>query len=226
MTVHKTSPQTSLELSLTFTRAALNTRRCVSVLAALAVVLATSLAARAPTPQSSTATPAAAAQDEAIISPSRPVPVGKAPGLQFKLVKDTPDEKVYAIVLHSGDEALSGLTDFAIAHDIKDAHFTAIGAAESATLAWLDLSKKSYRRIAVGEQAEVLSLTGDIAEFSGKPVVHMHVVLGKHDGTTVGGHVFELNVRPTLEIFLTANTAPLEKKPDDASGMKLIDPAH
>jgi predicted DNA-binding protein with PD1-like motif len=167
----------------------------------------------------------AQSQDDATISPSRPVPVGKAPGLQFKLIKDAPDEKVYAIVLRAGDEALSGLTDFAIAHNIKDAHFTAIGAAETATLAWLDISKKSYRRISVNEQAEVLSLTGDIAESAGKPVVHMHVVLGKRDGTTVGGHVFELNVRPTLEVFLTANTVPLEKKPDNASGMKLIDPA-
>ena len=224
MTVDKTSPQTWLELTLNLVRAAVCVRRCLRVLAALTVVFATSLAARAQTPQASGAT-GGAAQDEAIISPSRPVPVGKAPGLQFKLVKDAPDEKVYAIVLRAGDEALSGLTDFAIAHDIKDAHFTAIGAAESATLAWLDLSKKSYRRIRVGEQAEVLSLTGDIAEFSGKPVVHMHVVMGKQDGTTVGGHVFELNVRPTLEIFLTANQAPLEKKADDASGMKLIDPA-
>jgi predicted DNA-binding protein with PD1-like motif len=163
--------------------------------------------------------------DEGIISPSRPVPVGKAPGMQAKLVKDAPDEKVYAIIFREGDEALSGLTDFAIAHGVKDAHFTAIGAAQSATLAWLDLSKKSYLRIAVGEQVEVLSLIGDIAEFGGKSVVHMHTVLGKPDGTTVGGHVFELNVRPTLEVFMTVNTPPLQKKADDASGMKLIDPA-
>ncbi|MGC2721804.1 MAG: PPC domain-containing DNA-binding protein [Candidatus Acidiferrales bacterium] len=162
---------------------------------------------------------------EGIISPSRPVPVGKAPGMQAKLVEDTPQEKVYAIIFREGDEALSGLTDFAIAHGVKDAHFTAIGAAQSATLAWLDLSKKSYRKIAVGEQCEVLSLIGDIAEFGGKPVVHMHTVLGKPDGGTVGGHVFELNVRPTLEVFLTESTSPLEKKADDASGMKLIDPA-
>jgi uncharacterized protein len=194
------------------------------ILVALGAALGFVSTSRAQTSQTST-TKTAVAQGDGMISPSRPVPVGKAPGLQFKLIKDAADEKVYAIVLRAGDEALSGLTDFAIAQNIKDAHFTAIGAAESATLAWLDLSRKSYHRIDVTEQAEVLALTGDIAESGGKPVVHMHVVLGKHDGTTVGGHVFELNVRPTLEIFLTANTVPLEKKPDDASGMKLIDPA-
>ena len=123
-----------------------------------------------------------------------------------------------------GDEALSGLTDFAIEHKVEDAHFTGIGAVSGATLAWLDVPKKIYHRIAVTEQAEVLSLIGDVATFNGKPVVHMHAVLGRHDASTVGGHVFELHVNPTLEVFTTVNTTPLKKRPDDASGMKLIDP--
>lgn len=158
------------------------------------------------------------------ISPSRPVAIGGAPSMQAKQIKNTPEEQVYSIVFYKGDEALSGLTDFAIQHKVQDAHFTAIGAVSSATLAWLDLSMKLYHRIPVTQQVEVLSLIGDIATFNGKPVVHMHTVLGKPDGSTVGGHVFELNVSPTLEVFLTVNTAALKKRPDDPSGMKLIDP--
>jgi predicted DNA-binding protein with PD1-like motif len=159
-----------------------------------------------------------------IISPSQPIPTGLAPGMQIKLVKSSPDEKVYAVIFHSGDEALSGLTDFAARYRIEDAHFTAIGAMRSATLGWLDLEHKNYHPIHVDEQCEVLSLIGDIATFNGKPVVHMHAVLGHRDGSTVGGHVWELHVNPTLEVFVTADTAPLKKKPDDTSGMKFIDP--
>jgi predicted DNA-binding protein with PD1-like motif len=159
-----------------------------------------------------------------LINPSLPVPVGKAPGMHAKLVKDTPEEKVYAIIFTRGDEALSGLTDFAMAHDVQDAHFTAIGAVSSATLAWLDVPKKMYHRIAVPQQVEVVSLIGDIAGYNGKPVVHMHAVLARQDGTTVGGHVFELHVNPTLEVFMTVETSPPRKRADDASGMKLIDP--
>src|SRR5580698_4099351 len=169
----------------------------------------------------------AVAQDEGTISPSRAVPVGKAPGMKWRLLTETPQEKVYVVIFSAGDEALSGLTDFAIAQKIKSAHFTAIGAAQSATLAWLDLAHKNYKRIAVGEQCEVLSLIGDIAVTDAKPpmpVVHMHAVLGHSDGTTVGGHVFELNVRPTLEVFVTTDHDALKKFPDEASGMKLIDP--
>ena len=162
--------------------------------------------------------------EPALISPTRPIPTGLAPHMQVKLVKDTPEEKVYAIVFLKGDEALSGLTDFAAKYKVTDAHFTGIGAISSATTAWLDLSKKMYHPTVTNEQVEVLSLIGDIATFNNKPVVHMHAILGRRDGSTVGGHVWELNVNPTVEIFLTANTTPLNKRPDDASGLKLIDP--
>jgi predicted DNA-binding protein with PD1-like motif len=162
--------------------------------------------------------------DDSYISPTRPVPAEKAPAMKVKLVKDAPEEKVYAVIFYKGDDAMSGLTDFAIQHHIDDAHFTAIGAVNGATLAWLDPAAKIYHRIPVTQQAEVLSLIGDMTTFNGKPIVHMHVVLGRPDGTTIGGHVFVLDVNPTLEVMVTVNTAPLKRKPDDESGMKVIDP--
>lgn len=161
---------------------------------------------------------------EQTISPARPIPPGKAPGMEVKLLKDSPDEKVYTVVFHKGDEALSGLVDFAQRYKVGDAHFTAIGAVSSATLGWLDLSQKLYVAIPVKEQVEVASLVGDIATFQNKPVVHMHCVLAKRTGETVGGHIWELHVDPTLEVFVTVNRTPLEKRPDAASGMKFIDP--
>jgi predicted DNA-binding protein with PD1-like motif len=165
-----------------------------------------------------------AAPDSGYINPARPIPTGKAPNMQVKLVKDTPEEKVYVVVFLKGDEVLSGLTDFAAKYKVTDAHFTGIGAISSATTAWLDLDKKMYHPTVTNEQVEVLSLIGDIATFNNKPVVHMHAVLGHKDGHTTGGHVWELNVNPTVEIFLTANTTPLNKRPDQTSGIKLIDP--
>jgi predicted DNA-binding protein with PD1-like motif len=172
-------------------------------------------------PPSSPQTPS---PEPGLISPARPIPTGKAPNMQVKLIKDTPEEKVYAIVFLKGDEVLSGLTDFAAKFKVADAHFAGIGAISSATTAWLDLDKKMYHPTVTNQQVEVLSLIGDIATFNGKPVVHMHAILGRRDGTTVGGHVWELNVNPTVEVFLTANTPPLAKRQDPDSGLKLIDP--
>ncbi|MBT9330807.1 DNA-binding protein [Acidipila sp. 4G-K13] len=162
--------------------------------------------------------------DGPYISPSRPVTSGLAPSMKVKLVMDTPQEKVYSIVFSKGDEALSGLTDFAKKYHVVDGHFTAIGAVSSATVAWLDLSIKKYHRISIPEQVEVLSMVGDISTYQGKPMIHMHAVFARHDGSTIGGHIFEANVNPTLEVFVTAYPTPLERRPDDASGMKVIEP--
>ena len=159
-----------------------------------------------------------------MISPSRPVEKGMAPGMTFKLVRQSEGERVYAIIFSRGDEAISGLTDFATQNHITDAHFTAIGACDRALLAWFDIPKKNYRPIPVHEQTEVLAMTGDIAAFNGTPIIHAHSLLGKSNGEVRGGHTFELHVNPTLEVFLTADDTALAKK-QDPGGLKLIDPA-
>jgi uncharacterized protein len=167
----------------------------------------------------------AGAQDKPsdMIQPARPVPTGLAPHMQVKLVHQETGERVYAVIFSKGDEVLSGLTDFAKQYHVGDAHFTGIGAISSALTAWFDLDRKLYHPLPVNEQVEVLSMIGDIATFQGRPIVHTHVVLGKRDGTTAGGHLFEAHVNPTLEVFVTANDTLLGKR-DDPSGLRLIDP--
>jgi predicted DNA-binding protein with PD1-like motif len=82
----------------------------------------------------------------------------------------------------------------------------------------------------VEEQVEVLSLTGDISLApDATPQLHVHVVLGKHDGTAHGGHLLEAEVRPTLEVVVTETPANLRRRQDPESGLALIalaDEAH
>jgi predicted DNA-binding protein with PD1-like motif len=74
------------------------------------------------------------------------------------------------------------------------------------------------------EQVEVLALLGDIAlESDGKPVVHTHVVLGRSEGQTWGGHLLAAIVSPTLELFVTTYPEPLHKRFDPATDLQLID---
>jgi len=75
----------------------------------------------------------------------------------------------------------------------------------------------------VDEQVEVVSLIGDIALDDGNPKVHAHVVVGKKNGTTMGGHLLEAHVRPTLELVLQDSAEQLKRKFDPASGLALID---
>ena len=92
------------------------------------------------------------------------------------------------------------------------------------TLGYFDWEKKDYQpRSRVREQVEVLSLVGDVAlDEGGKPKVHAHVVVGRSDGTTRGGHLLEGHVRPTLEVMLVESPAHLRRRHDPESGLALI----
>jgi predicted DNA-binding protein with PD1-like motif len=132
-------------------------------------------------------------------------------------------QETFVIILETGDEAMDCLVRFAGEEQLDAASFKAIGAFERATLAFFDWERKEYLPIPVEEQTEVASLTGDIALGpDGKPVVHVHAVLGKRDGSAVAGHLQKGFVRPTLEIVLTENRGPLRKQVDPESGVALI----
>jgi uncharacterized protein len=157
------------------------------------------------------------------VLPSGAIQPGRAPGMKVQLIRDG-DMKEYAVIFAKGDEAFSGLMEFAEKYRVTSGHFTAIGALSNATVGWFDLEKKMYRKIPINEQVEVLSMVGDFALYKGKPALHTHMVVGHRDGTAAGGHVFEAIVSPTLEVFVTADPIPLNKKPNTETGLALIDP--
>jgi predicted DNA-binding protein with PD1-like motif len=142
--------------------------------------------------------------------------------MQAKLL-DNGDEKTFALIFKSGDEVIKGLTEFARRHSIVAAHFSAIGALQSAVLGYFDRERKEYLKIPFEEQVEVLSLLGDVALKGDEPKIHAHVVVGKRDGTAHGGHIIEATVWPTLEVILTESPRHLRRKHDEESGLALID---
>jgi len=131
-------------------------------------------------------------------------------------------EKTYALIFESGDEATSGLLDFAKRQGLAGSHFTAIGAFSHVILGYFDLAIREFKKIPIGEQVEVLSLVGDIALKDGEPIVHAHVVVGKSDGTAWGGHLLEAHVRPTLEIMLVETPTHLLRRYDPETGLAPI----
>jgi uncharacterized protein len=88
-------------------------------------------------------------------------------------------------------------------------------------------SARARKRIcgAIAGQHEVIGMSGDIALYQGKPVVHTHMVVGSPDGTTRAGHVLDAYVSPTLEVMVTVDPITMQKRFDPATDLTLIDPA-
>jgi predicted DNA-binding protein with PD1-like motif len=144
--------------------------------------------------------------------------------MKARLLTDA-DERTWVLVFQTGDSVMEILREFARQQSLDSARMTAIGAFNGATLAYYDIEKQEYDETRVDEQVEVLAFTGDIAEGEdGKPVVHAHVVVGRRDLTTAGGHLMKATVRPTLEVMLTETKGSLRRRFDRPSGLALISP--
>jgi predicted DNA-binding protein with PD1-like motif len=130
--------------------------------------------------------------------------------------------KDHILVLRTGDDALDAIKELAVRNRIEGASFSGIGAFQTATIAYWNWDTKEYEHIEVAEQVEVLTLTGNVARSGNDPRLHAHVVLGRRDGSTIGGHLIRGLVRPTLEVFLIDYGMRLARARDETTGLWLL----
>lgn len=129
----------------------------------------------------------------------------------------------YLVRLEKGERFIETLKKFINDKGIKSGVFWAIGAMESVDLSFYDLKDKKYIKYAVGNPVEAVSCTGNIAWLSDELVVHCHGVFSDSDGKTVGGHLNEGIVGPTLELALFEDAGKIERKFDSEIGLNLLD---
>ncbi len=134
------------------------------------------------------------------------------------------DAKTYLLAFRTGQEVMKGLLAFAQKHQLVGGHLSGIGAISDAVIGYFDPEKKAYLRHHEQAQAEVLSLTGNLALYDSEPFFHVHVALGLRDGSARGGHLFEATVRPTVELVLTASPRSVWRKIDQETGLPLLAP--
>jgi uncharacterized protein len=134
------------------------------------------------------------------------------------------DAKTYLLEFRTGQEVMQGLLAFARKHKLVAGHLTGIGAVSDAVLGYFDPEIKAYLRNHEKGQAEVLSLTGNLALDNDEPFFHVHVALGLRDGAARGGHLFKATVRPTVELVLNTYPRAVRRKIDPETGLPLLDP--
>ena len=143
--------------------------------------------------------------------------------MQAELLHQDDGQRMFVVILRTGDEVLASLGEFADREGISAAQISAIGALSDVELKYFDWDKKKYEVIAVDEQVEVASLLGDIAlSPEGKPALHLHIVVGRRNGAAMAGHLGRAHVRPTLEVIVTEAPAHLRKQYDPESGLALV----
>jgi uncharacterized protein len=114
------------------------------------------------------------------------------------------------------------LKDFALREKIPSAFIWGLGALKDAELGFYHLHKKDYDRKLFKEEAELISLTGNISWHNNEPIVHIHVALGDDKFQVYGGHLFDSKVAVTAEIFIQVFDEKIERVFNPKIGLNLL----
>lgn len=145
--------------------------------------------------------------------------------MNYRLLDERDGRRTYAVALDAGEQVMSTLTDLARELSLIGSSISGIGGFQHTKLGYFDAERNGFVENVVDEQVELLSFQGNIAEQEdGSPKIHAHVVLGRSDATTRGGHLVEAVVRPTLEAIIVESPEHLHRLHDDKTGLVLLKP--
>ena len=91
-------------------------------------------------------------------------------------------------------------------------------------LGYYDLPIQKFHKKVFSEDYELLSAQGNISWLTdGNPFVHIHAALSNKEYQVIGGHLFSGTVAVTLEVFVTAFPAHVQKNPNPDIGINVWD---
>ena len=81
--------------------------------------------------------------------------------------------------------------------------------------------KKEYYPEEINEFMEITSLNGNITTMEGKPYIHLHATLADQRHAVHGGHVLEMYIGATCEVFITVPEGEVSRTRNEALGINL-----
>lgn len=127
----------------------------------------------------------------------------------------------FMVRIDRGEEIMARLKELCEKENIRLGRVEAIGAAEQGTIGVYDLEKKEYYPEKIDEFMEITSLNGNITAMDGKAYIHLHATLADQRHQIHGGHVIELQVGATCEMFVTVLEGEVIREKDSELGINL-----
>lgn len=124
--------------------------------------------------------------------------------------------------LAPGEEIHAALKALARAREIPSASLSGLGAVNDVTLALYDPVRRAYVETRLVEDLEVSTMTGNIAWLGEEPIIHVHGVVSRADCSAAAGHIMRGVVSLTLEVMLQIYPERIQRSPDAATGLNLL----
>ncbi len=132
------------------------------------------------------------------------------------------DGRRYVLRFEKGEPYPAAFVKFLEKEKIGGGFFYGLGACTDPEVAFYDLKKNKYLKKRFRGDFEVMNLTGNVSKGGKETVIHQHMTLGKRNFDAVGGHLMDMKIGGTLEIFLIV-TPELKRSKDTATGLNLLE---
>ncbi len=136
------------------------------------------------------------------------------------------DEYNHVLRLEKGELLVASLLGYARQQDVTSGWVMGLGGALWAELGCYDLETREYKWKKLDQLLEITSLQGNFAQDDqGETMLHLHGSFSDTDMQAYGGHIKELAVAATCEVFIHGwfDKEPLRRTLDDEIGLKLLD---
>lgn len=137
--------------------------------------------------------------------------------MQYRKYCDT-----YVVRIDLNEEIMQALKTLCEKENIQLAQVDAIGAANHAVIGVYDLQKQAYHKEELDEFMEITSLAGNVTRMNGEPYLHLHGTLADQKNVVHGGHIIELTVGATCEMFVRTLSGEVTRAKDQSLGINLM----
>ena len=127
----------------------------------------------------------------------------------------------YMIRIDLGEDIVKSLKALCEKEQILLGRVEAIGATDQAVIGVYDREKREYYPEKIDEFMEITSLNGNITAMGEKTYLHLHTTLADQKHTVHGGHVLEMRIGATCEMFITVLEGQVKRQKDNQLGINL-----
>ena len=130
-------------------------------------------------------------------------------------------ENKYIVSIDNHTEIADALLSFCSEMGIKSGSISGIGAIDSMTLRFFNPATKKYVDRQFNEQMEIASLLGNVSTLDGKTYLHLHIVAGRSDYSTLGGHLLSARLSGAGEFFVEDFGVDAERAYSEEIGLNI-----
>ena len=138
--------------------------------------------------------------------------------MEYRKLGDT-----IVLCLVRGEDVLASIRAVCNAERVRLAEISALGAADYAEVGVYHLAEKRFLPRTLEGEMEICALTGSVTRRGTELYLHLHGSLADADGNVYGGHVKEIRVSATAEIFIRLLPGEVNRRLEEESGIFLMD---